>query len=480
MTPDSPPPDTGVATTAVVGASGYVGRRLAARLASDGHRVIAIGRRKDELPTGPGIERRPADMADHDAAVAALAGAEVAYYLVHAMADSPRFAERDRQTARVVSGAAQQAGVHRLVYLGGLGREDASAHLDSRHEVGRILAAGGFPVVELRAAVVIGSGSISFEMLRYLTERLPVMVCPRWIETRLQPIAEPELLDVLVRAPGSAPGVYEIGSPEVTTYHEMIQAYARVRGLPRRRIVRVPLLTPRLSSWWVDLVTPVDRQVSHALVDSLRTEVVVEASHDEAVLGRSTMSVEEAIDAALEGQYRGVAERIWRLPPGLSDGVYVMRATAPLERVGERAVHDDLGAVGGDLRWYGVSWAWWLRLGLGLLIGERLTLGRSPAVVAGARADWWTVVEADERTLVLAARWKIGDAWLAYRAPPDAPGDVGRERHLEQVAAFRPRGLSGLVYWRILWPVHRLVFRSMVRHRVRSIGRAGRRVVAGG
>lgn len=427
---------------AVAGATGFVGRALVARLGHAGHDVVPIAR-------GLGV-----DIADGDAVTAALAGCDAAYYLVHSMAAGSTFRERDLELASTFGRAAASAGVGRLVYLGGLGDDPTSEHLASRQEVGRALGAAGVPVVELRAAVVLGSGSISFEMLRYLTERLPAMVCPRWVRTAIQPIAERDLLDALELALTVEPGVYDIGGRDVTTYRDMIESYARVRGLRRRHIVDIPLLTPRLSSYWVDLVTPVDRAVSHALVESLVTEVVVRGpSLDVASLG-----LDDAIRDALDAQDRNVAATLFELPAGLRDGVYVNRVEV---RAGEdlaAALADDLRAVGGRFDWYGARAGWWMRLASGRLTGERLRLAKAEAIAAGTDVDWWTVVRCDPGVLVLRSRgWSPGDAWLGWRL------DSGR---LVQVGAFRPRGIPGFVYWKLLWPVHAVVFRWMARHRL--------------
>ena len=258
---------------AIAGASGFVGRALTAHLLGKRHDVVALGRSVNTSST----EARAiaVDVSDEGATADALAGVEAAYYLVHSMAAGGGFREVDLGLATAFGRAAAQAGVGRIIYVGALGDAPSSAHLASRHEVGSALAAAGVAVVELRAAVVFGSGSISFEMLRYLTERLPAMVCPRWVRTRIQPIALVDLLAYLEQSLHVAPGIYEIGGSNVTTYREMISAYARVRGLRPRRIIDIPWLTPHLSSYWVDLVTPVDRSVSHALIESLVTEVVV-------------------------------------------------------------------------------------------------------------------------------------------------------------------------------------------------------------
>lgn len=449
-------------TRAVVGAGGFVGRRLVAHLAAKGRSVVALGRRVDRLPSA--AVRRPVDVADTAAVTDALAGVDTAYYLVHSMASGDDFSERDRTLAESFSAAAADAGVRRIVYLGGLGHGALSEHLRSRQEVGVALASAGVAVVELRAAVVIGAGSISFEILRYLTERLPVMICPRWITTRVQPIAESDLLRYLEQAPYVPPGVYEIGGPEATTYREMIATYAAVRGLRPRRIVDVPVLTPRLSAWWVDLVTPVDRKVSHSLIESLTTDVVVEdrapaaTAFDVAPLG-----VAAAIDAALEDQSTRVSATLTTFQPGLRDGVYSMRTHADVSPEDMEGAKADLGRCGGDLRWYGLPWAWRLRIVLGRPFGDRLRLSRPAVVEQGAQVDWWRVaVKRDDSVVLTTTEWFCGEAWLGYTVG----GPDGQPR-VEQVAALRPKGLPGLAYWRVLYPIHLVVFRVMCRRRAR-------------
>ena len=232
---------------AVTGASGFVGGELVPHLVGRGFLVRALVRNPDGVALGPDVEVRPMDVSDPAALAAALAGCEAAYYLIHAMAGGEGFAERDRELARSFAEAAARAGVSRIVYLGGLGHGELSEHLTSRQEVGEVLASTGVATVELRAAVILGAGSISFEMVRYLTERLPMMVCPRWVNTRVQPLALGDLLAYLTEGLDVEPGIYDIGSPDVTTYREMMDAYARVRGLRRRFIVKVPVLSPALS-----------------------------------------------------------------------------------------------------------------------------------------------------------------------------------------------------------------------------------------
>jgi uncharacterized protein YbjT (DUF2867 family) len=445
----------------VAGASGYVGQRLVAHLVRGGRTVVALGRRVDQLPAI--AERRQVDVADTEAVSRALASIDTAYYLVHSMAGGEGFSERDRSLAESFSKAAASAGVRRIVFLGGLGHGLMSEHLRSRQEVGVALGSAGVEVVELRAAVVIGAGSISFEILRYLTERLPVMVCPRWIMTKVQPIGEGDLLRYLEQAPHVAPGVYEIGGPEATTYRDMIATYAAVRGLRPRTIIDVPVLTPWLSAWWVDLVTPVDRRVSHSLIESLTTDVVVEnPALAAAAFDISPLGVAEAIHAALDDQVARISRQLITLEAGLRDGVYCMRSEAELPTADIQGAKDDLARCGGDLRWYGLPWAWRLRMLLGRPFGERMRLKRPPVVADGAEVDWWRVEQKTDDALVLmTTEWFCGEAWLGYRVRNRPTARV------EQVAALRPKGLLGLAYWRAVWPIHVVVFRVMSRLRVR-------------
>lgn len=445
---------------AVAGARGFVGSRLLPQLVAAGHEVVALGRDLATLPTGDGVHPTAVDVGDTAALTDALAGCEAAYYLVHSLAGGADFAERDRALARSFGKAAAAAGVRRVVYLGGLGTGELSEHLASRQEVGRVLAEH-VEVVELRAAVILGSGSISYEMLRYLTERLPVMVCPRWIRTRIQPIGARDLVAHLRRAlDAEVPaGVYEVGGAEVTTYRAMIDAYALERGLRRRRILDVPILTPSLSAHWVDVVTPVDRATSHSLIESLGTEVVVtDGERTRRVFGLEVAGVAEALRQALADQYDELHEHLFDLPTGTHDGVYAMREHATVGRQDVEAVCAGLRACGGDLAWYGLPWAWRLRILVGRPFGERLHLHRPAEVVEGAAVDWWVVVRADRCTLVLRTdRWFCGEAWLGYRVVDD---DAPR---VEQVGALRSKGLLGVVYWRLVWPVHLVVFEVMAK-----------------
>jgi len=477
MTPDGSPV-AGKPRMAVVGAGGFVGRRLVTHLAGSGHPVSALVRDTTGLEAEPGVDIRTADVSDMTALTEALAGCATAYYLVHAMAGGPGFADRDRDLARSFAEAAAKAGVERIVYLGGLGRGDLSEHLASRQEVGRLLGSHGVPVVELRAAVVLGAGSISFEMIRYLTERLPMMVCPRWVNTRVQPIALGDLLEYLSQSNDVEPGVYEIGCPDVTTYREMMDSYARVRGLRRRLIVKVPVLSPSLSAHWVDLVTPVDQTVSHSLIESLTSEVtVVDAARTHQAFSVRPLDVETAIGAALDQQADALAGSLFGRHAGLEDGVYTDRSSARVRSSGVAAsgevagVEADLDDCGGQLAWYGWPYAWQLRIALGHPFGEDLRLGRPPRVETGAEVDWWKVETRGPQTLVLSSRtWFCGEAWLGFRVSSTDPVRI------EQVGSLRTKGLVGMAYWWLLFPVHQIAFRAMVHHRVVRARRMAKRM----
>jgi len=450
-------------TIAIAGASGFVGRALTVRLLESNHDVLAL---HPSEKTAVASERTVVvDLGDDIATARALTNVDAAFYLVHSMADGDAFRDLDLRLATAFGRAASRAGVGRIIYVGALGDAPSSAHLSSRHEVGAALRSSDVDVVELRAAVVFGAGSISFEMLRYLTERLPAMVCPRWVRTRIQPIALVDLLDYLEQSLFVAPGVYEIGGAEVTTYREMISEYARARGLHARFIVDIPWLTPHLSSYWVDLVTPVDRSVSHALIESLVTEVVVvNGARTQQAFSVMPMGVEGALRTALDQQEKDVADSLFTRRQGQRDGVYTVVASLAFPVGLEDAIQRDLKTIGGTLSWYGAAPGWALRLVLGRLVGEKLRPQSPEALVSGALVDWWRVAHIDESQLVLRSEgWFPGDAWLGYRI---------REGSLQQVAAFRPRGVPGFIYWKLLGPFHRIVFDRMVRHRVRRASEA--------
>lgn len=464
----------------VTGASGYIGGRLIPPLLAEGHQVRAMTRDARKLDADPWrleVEVVRGDVLDRDSLQDAMTGCDAAFYLIHSMDDSDEdFQERDRRAAQNFSDSAAEAGLSRIVYLGGLGEgSDLSEHLASRQEVGEILASGPTPVTELRAAVIIGSGSVSFEMLRYLTEVLPMMVTPKWVRTVCQPIAIADVLRILTHAIEDTSGdssIQRIGGPDRLTYEQMMRIYAEVAGLPRRLIIPVPVLSPKLSSHWVGLVTPLPTGVAKPLVESLRIEVTVDDnSYAEGVVG-DLIDYGEAVTRALEhSQSLDVATR-WsdtadtpaRALPGDPDwaggSVLVDRQT-----VASSASPEDLywafARIGGTVGYYTMNWAWALRGLIDSLVGGvGLRRGRRhpEEIRQGEALDFWRVVEVEPgRRLQLYAEMRLpGEAWLTFTGEPDGTGS-----RLEQKATFVPRGLLGRLYWWAMLPFHVAIFRVM-------------------
>lgn len=473
---------------AVTGVTGYVGGRLVPELLEAGHRVRAVARdprRLEGRPWFDDVEVAEADATDLEQIRAALEGVDVAYYLIHALGSGRRFEARDRETARTFARAAREAGVRRIVYLGGLvpPDEDLSPHLESRTEVGEILLASGVPTAVLRAAVVLGSGSASFEMMRYLTERLPVMTTPRWVDNRIQPIAVRDVLRYLVGSATMPPEVnraFDIGGPEVLTYREMMHRYAAVAGLRRRVIAGVGLLSPRLSSLWVSLVTPVPGPLARPLVESLVHEVVCR-EHDiaehvpdppEGLVPFDTAvrwALQRIQDADVATRWSSAAVPGAPSDPLPSDPDWAggslyrderrTRVDAPLA-----AVWEVLQAVGGERGWYSWPLAWEVRGVLDRLSGgPGLRRGRRhpTRLVVGDAVDFWRVEHVEhERVLRLRAEMRLpGLAWLELAVRPEADGSTT----LRQVATFHPHGLAGQLYWWAVTPFHGVVFGGMQR-----------------
>ncbi len=459
----------------LTGATGYVGGRLRRALADRGHALRCLARQPARLAghNSDGAEIVAGDCLDVQSMRAAFAGVDRAFYLVHSMAVGAGFEARDRIAAENFAAAAKAAGVARIIYLGGLANSGAqiSPHLRSRLEVGDILRSSGIPVVELRASIVIGSGSLSFEMVRSLVERLPVMVTPRWVDSRAQPIGIQDLLEYLVRALEIAPGVYEIGGSEQTSYRELMREYARQRGL-RRWMLPVPVLTPRISALWLGLVTPLFARVGRHLIESIRSATVVQSDAHRA-FGVTPMHASDAIAAALRNEDRDFAETRWSdalsssVTPasrygGTRMGRRLIDARERFVRAEPSAVFAALTQIGGERGWYAYDWLWRLRGALDLLVGGvGLRRGRShpTRLAVGDVVDCWRVERVEvERQLRLVAEMKVpGRAWLDFEIEPAPGGAV-----LRQVASFDPHGLGGLAYWFAMYPAHAFVFRDML------------------
>lgn len=464
----------------ITGASGYVGGRLVSAMLHRHERVRCLARRPEYLRSRvpAAVEVVAGDCLDPLSLGPALDGVETAYYLVHSMGGHGDFAEDDRRAARNFSAAARQAGVKRIVYLGGLGTDAASLseHLRSRQETGEVLRQSGVPVVEFRASVILGSGSLSFELIRALTERLPVMICPRWVATPAQPIAIEDVIAYLVAAldlPASQGSrVFEIGGADRVSYGEIMREYARQRGL-RRLLISVPVLTPRLSSLWLGLVTPVYARIGRQLIEGMRNPTVV---RDDAALRTFSIrptGLAEAIRRALVFEDRAFAETRWSDAFSVSE-----RSTSGALRVGSRlvdtrtrevAVSADaafapIRRIGGATGWYWGNWIWRLRGFIDLLVGGvGLRRGRRDPenLRVGDALDFWRVESIDEgERLCLFAEMKTpGRAWLEFEVT-----DAG-ERHsmIRQTAVFDPSGLGGLLYWYGLYPIHVVIFDRMLR-----------------
>lgn len=402
--------------------------------------------------------------------VGAFDGIDIAYYLIHSMTGGEQgFEERDRCAARNFAAAAKAAGVKRIVYLGGLGGHTGklSSHLQSRHETGEVLREYGPPVTEFRAAIIVGNGSTSFEIIRYLTERLPLMVCPRWVVTRVQPIAVADVLAYLLAAldePCAAGQVFEIGGATVETYASMMRTYAAVRGL-RRRLLRVPVLTPRLSSYWLDLVTPIPPAISRPLIEGLRSEVVCTnnwaadvfpgihpVGYEEAV--RQTVNRGPGGDPPLEARQKHALMRSQGLIRDIRQTVI---------RAEPHSVFAIVEKIGGDRGWFYANSLWDLR---GLIdralggIGMRRGRSHPNTLSTNDVVDFWRVdaVEPD-RLIRLQAEMKLpGRAWLQFQFTPHGGGTL-----LRTTAIFEPLGLLGEIYWSALYPAHAFIFNGMHR-----------------
>jgi uncharacterized protein YbjT (DUF2867 family) len=481
---DRAQPDPGQSARApilVTGATGYVGGRLVSRLLEAGHRVRCLARAAGKLAarswaSDPRVEIAEADLRDEARIAAAMSGCGAAYYLVHSMVSTgARYAEEDRRMALGFARAAERAGLGRIIYLGGLGEAgpDLSEHLRSRREVERALASGRVPVTVLRAAMIIGSGSASFEILRYLVERLPVMLTPRWLRTESQPIAVDNVLGYLVgclSTPETVGRTLDIGGPDILSYRDLMRITAQELGLRRRLVIPVPVLTPRLSSLWIHLVTPLSHRIARPLAEGLRNRVVCRDDAAVRLMPQALLSARDAIRLALRQHERREVETVWSdagpMPgdPDWAGGtVFVDRREVAIDAAPDK-VYRVLTRMGGRNGWYAVDWLWRLRGGLDhLLGGPGLRRGRrDPERLAyGDALDFWRVatVEADRR-LVLRAEMRLpGDATLEFLIEATAAPGTSR---LVQTARFRPRGLLGLAYWYAMLPLHAVVFQRML------------------
>ena len=465
----------------VTGATGYIGGRLVPRLLDLGYRVRCLVRDPARLQGRPwqsAIEMATGEVLQPATLAPALAGVKVAYYLVHSLGSGPDFSERDLAAARNFAQAAAAAGIERIIYLGGLGETSSalSELLRSRQHTGDALRSGPVPVTEFRAGVIVGSGSLSFEMIRYLTERVPVMVCPRWVYTRTQPIGVREVLEYLSEALDVAEStgrIVEIGGAEVHSYGEMMMIYAEVRGL-KRWMVPVPVLTPRLSSYWVNLVTPIPSAIARPLIEGLRNESTVrDPSARQLFPSIQPVNYRTAVERALVRLQASNIETAWSdalstshgpVPPVIlttQEGM-VMEHRQRIVDAPPAAIFAVFTGLGGRRGWLYMNWSWQIRGFFDRLVGGvGMRRGRrDPDLLrVGDALDFWRVeaVEPDQ-LLRLRAEMKVpGLAWLQFQVT-----GRGKQSHLSQTAFFAPKGLMGWLYWYALYPVHQFIFSGMI------------------
>ncbi len=467
----------------VTGATGYIGGRLIPKLLEKGYRVRVLVRDPERLIGRPWVnqvETFQGDVLKPESLPQALMDIDVAYYLIHSMSDSEEFDERDKRAAENFGSIAKKAGIKRIIYLGGLGESEAdlSKHLRSRHQTGEVLRKSGVPVTEFRAAIIVGSGSVSFEMIRYLTERIPVMICPTWVFTRVQPIAIHDVLKYLVDAlvtPDSADKIIEIGGKDVITYGEMMMVYAHTRDL-KRILIPVPVLTPRLSSYWVHWVTPISASIAKPLIDGLKNEVIVNNDIAKQLFpGIEPLDYHTALRRSLAKLEAGKIETSWSdalttsqgdIPPVVlktHDGMIIERRELDVDAPPESTFQAITG-LGGDRGWLYFNWAWKIRGiidrifgGVGFRRGRR-----DPKFLRVGDAVDFMRVEAIKinRLLRLRAEMKVpGKAWLQFEIEPLG---VHRSRLILE-AYFAPKGLAGLMYWYVIYPIHIIMFGGILK-----------------
>jgi len=480
----------------VSGATGYVGSRLVSLLLDSGYRVRVLGRSLSKLESRPwarheNIEMAQADFLDYTSLEKAAEGCWAGFYLVHSMNLRHKdFAKADREAARNMAKAASRAGMERIIYLGGLGVEGKtlSKHLRSRTEVARILQAGGVPTTFLRAAMILGSGSASFEMMRYLVERLPVMITPRWVRNAVQPIAIRDVLGYLkgcLDHEETLGGTFDIGGPDVLTYERLMEIYAEEAGLAKRWIIPLPVLTPRLSSYWIHLVTPVPSHIARPLAEGLRNPVVCKENRIRSIIPQDLQSVRETIRLALGKIMEQCVETCWAdAGPGsypewhqcgdapyaggtIMESDYRVVVDAP-----PKEVWRPIARIGGTRGWYSSRFLWALRGLIDRLVGGVGLSGGRPDPVRlrpGDPVDFFRVLEVSEasRLLLLAEMKFPGEATLEFRVYPVPEGGT----ELQQLSRFLPKGISGLAYWYALYPFHQYVFKAMLQGIVREVGK---------
>ncbi|MDZ4755634.1 MAG: SDR family oxidoreductase [Phycisphaerae bacterium] len=469
-------------TVFLTGATGYIGGRLAPRLVERGYRVRCLARSAAKLRARPWAGNERIEIVEGDVGDAArlddaLRGCAAAYYLVHSMdAAGPEYRARDLSLAQAFGRAAAKAGVPRIIYLGGLGEtgDGLSKHLASRREVEAALGCGGVPVTVLRAAMIIGSGSAAFEILRYLVERLPIMITPRWVRTESQPIAVRDVMHYLIAAietPATTGRTLDIGGPDVASYADIMREMASALHLRRRLVIPVPILTPRLSSLWIHLVTPLHASIARPLAEGLKNRVVCRNDEAARLMPHECLTIRQAMDAALAKVHANEVETAWSdagvMPgdPSWAGGTVFVDRREVTTSASPAAVWSCVCSLGGQRGYYAVDWLWRVRGIMDRLTGgPGLRRGRRSAadLRLGDALDFWRVTAIEPlRRLVLRAEMKLpGVATLSFDLSPSPSSEAGTQ--LVMTARFRPRGLVGIAYWYSVLPLHGIVFRGML------------------
>jgi len=471
----------------VCGATGYVGGRLVPRLLEEGYQVRCFARSPKKLIAypwcdSPGVEIVEGDLQNRDAIEMAAKDVDAAFYLVHSMISAgSSYDQRDRELAELFASTMKASGVRRIIYLGGLGETGAelSKHLRSRREVEQVLRDHGVSTTVLRAAMIIGSGSASFEILRYLVDRLPIMVVPQWVKTKTQPIAIRDVLRYLVtclQVPETTGQTLDIGGPDIVTYREMMDIMCDEVGLRHRIIFEVPVLTPRLSSHWIGFVTPVTSKIARPLAEGLKNPTVCRDDRANELMPGPRLSVRIAIDAALGKLQSGEVETRWstagELPgdPSWSGGTTFKDQRELIVNASAAATFAAICRIGGDHGYWGSDWLWAIRGWMDKIVGgPGLRRGRRHPTNTGfgEAIDFWRVSGFEkDQLLSLRAEMRLpGEAELQFQIEPldDQPSEHSPVCRLTQTARFRPRGLFGLIYWWAVWPLHFLVFPKMLR-----------------
>jgi len=464
----------------VTGVTGYVGGRLVPRLLEAGYRVRVMSRDTRYLQGRSWVDQveiMQGDVLEPQTLPTVMAGVDAAYYLIHSLEGSGSFEERDLQAARHFSQAAEGAHIKRVIYLGGLGeaRDDLSEHLESRQKVGKVLRAYAKSVTEFRAVIVVGAGSISFEMVRYLTERVPVMITPRWVNTRIQPIAIEDVLTYLIAAlktAESAGQVIEIGGADVLTYGEMMLGYAKERKL-KRVMIPVPVLSPRLSSYWVHLITPINARTVYPLIEGLKNEVIVTDDnahkifpdiHPLSYIGAVRQALAQLSAQQVETSWTDSTAAVWETEEPYTyveeRGMMIEQRKRDSDAPPEK-LYQAFTSLGGETGWLYMNWLWrlrgWMDRAMG---GVGYRQRRGSALRVGDVLDFWRVEAIEPNKMIrLRAEMKLpGRGWLQFEV---APSENGKST-LTQTAYYAPKGLFGLVYWYSIFFIHRLLFDGMI------------------